>query len=76
MASYVYLKLQIVRAECVSAKDEKCQPFCEVNCDEESFKTCAVKDSVDPVWKETYIFGTLNDSISLPVRNISLVLLG
>ena len=38
---------------------ETCTPMCEVRVsDDEVFKTCAVQDSRDPVWKETHIFGT------------------
>jgi hypothetical protein len=56
--SSIYLKIQVVRAENLCEEEDTCQPMCEVRVgDEEVFKTCAVQDSVDPVWKETYIFG-------------------
>ena len=57
-ASCVYLKIQIVRAENLCEEGATCTPMCEVRVNEEEvFKTCAVQDSMDPVWKETYIFG-------------------
>ena len=56
--SCIYLKIQIVRAENLCEDGVTCTPMCEVRVsDDEVFKTCAVQDSRDPVWKETHIFG-------------------